>query len=264
MSTFSEWDSLPKHDPASCERDPCRRCAGPHTPHPPSLGKKDGPRSTDRPDPVIRSIGLASHPTPAVIADALEAAAAALRASGLEAIDMASILASRGYAAVTLGDGGSRGTDTASGPERNAYRPGDRTDAGAPIPPPAAARWWNADHHYARTLADLWKLARHARSSTDELLHHADDVDPTPAGTGSCRACHRECRPTARKPGNRLRSGLCPTCYRAWRRHVDGDNPSLWSDWVAKRREGYTERDADGRVVAIHTPEPDHDIDLTR
>lgn len=248
------------HDPATCTRHPCRRCSD-HKAQPPAMMDHDARGAVPTPDPVVRSIGLPGHPSPAAIADALEATADALRSGGLGAITMAHALASRGFAASTLGDGGSRATDATSMPERSAYRPGDRTDDGKPIPPPPSARWWAADHHYARLLADLWRLATRTKASTDELLHHASDDDPLPAGTGGCRACSRVCRPDAERPGNRIVSGLCPTCYKAWRRY---DGPMQWSAWVAKRREDHTERDSRGNVVAIHTPEPDHELDLSR
>lgn len=200
-------------------------------------------------DLAIRSIGLPKHPDPSSIAEALEAAAKALRSNGMDAISMASILASRGYPSATLGDGGSRGSDTTSSTERH----------GDPDNHPTFA---NIDWYYAQLLHTAWTSATKIASRTVEIIAHATDIDPTPAGTGSCRACNRLCRPTAAKPGNRLKAGLCPTCYKAWERYrVDG--PMLWSEWVAKRRESYSERDVTGRLVAIHTPEPDHDLDLS-
>lgn len=262
--TFAEVAELaPKHDPAACTREGCRRCDD-HAPTAPPVNpdQHDAVRVVPAPDPVVRNIGLARHPEPSAIADALEAAAKTLRSHGVNAIHMASQLAARGYSASTLGDGGSRPTDSTSVPERSAYRPGT-TDKGKPIPPPPGARWWGADEHYARLLADSWRFALKAKATTDEILRHASDVDPLPAGTGACRACNRVCRPDAQRPDNRIKSGLCPTCYKAWQRYSADDGPMLWSEWVAKRREGYSERDGEGRLITIHTPEPDHDLDRT-
>src|SRR5690606_6739988 len=54
---------------------------------------------------------------------------------------------------------------------------------------------------------------------------HAPDDDPTPVGTGPCtiRTCDHTCLPR-RNPDDRLRSGLCPACYAAFRRWLK-DNP---------------------------------------
>lgn len=249
MTDFADLASrAPVHDPTTCTRRPCRRCDPHPAPVPPKPVDREVAEPPAPPDPTVRSIGLPKHPDPSTIADALEAAATALRKDGLAAITMASTLAARGYSAVTLGDGGSRSSDTTSSTERhgNQHHP-----------------WANLDHTYARLLRVAWQLASKLTAHTTSILAHATDIDPTPAGTGACRACNRVCRPDAQRPGNRLRSGLCPTCSRAWQRYMKADGSMLWSEWVAKRREGYTERDPQGRLVAVHTPEPDHDIDLT-
>lgn len=241
MSAF-EVDIRPPHDVLTCTRNPCGRCQ-PHLstapPIPTNPHDAEVPRAN--PDPVVASIGLPKHPEPTMIAKALREAADAIDDHAMRAIGMARNLAAKGYSASTLGDGGSRGTDTTSSTERHALHDGSH-------------RWDKADRAYALALQGSWRNALHVRSMTDELLRHASDADPLPAGTGECKACARFCRPD-KGQGDRLRSGLCQTCYRAWNRY-DGD--MLWSAWVAQRREGYTERDAAGNVVAIHSPEPDH------
>lgn len=254
--------AAPRHDPAACSRIPCRRCQPQDEPSSPAIGKnpheaQSPPAPPDRP---VASIGLPKHPDPGTIADTLEAAAKALRSSGLRAIDLAALLAARGYSASTLGDGGSRGTDATSSTERHGSRYiGGTDDEGKPIPIPADSKWLNADRAYASNLRDAWRLGLSIKSTTDELLRHASDVDPTPAGTGECKGCARYCKPNGSK-GDRLRQGLCQSCYRAWRRYVDNEGEQLWSDWSSRRREGFTERDDHGKVIAIHTPEPDHDL----
>lgn len=245
MSAF-EVDIRPPHDPSTCQRPVCGRCKPSGTPALPSDwdGEYQGPTAT--PDPVVRSIGLPRHPETSAIAAALEDAAKAIRAHGLKAIDMASVLAANGYSGNTLGDGGSRGTDTTSGPERGVLA--DRGD-----------RWDAADAVYAGMLRTAWLAANRVKAQTDELLRHASDVDPTPAGTGECRACARFVRPTKDRSSFRLRSGLCPSCYGAWCNYVKAGGPMMWSEWSSHRRESYTERNASGQIVKIHTPEPEED-----
>ena len=251
-----------KHDPASCERVPCGRCRPSKPPSPPVIARNphDAAVPPIPPDAAVASIGLPRHPTPFEIAGVLEDTAKALRRDGSRAIDLARVLAARGYAASTLGDGGSRGTDATSSTERQAQRAVPGLDSrGKPLPLPPDAKWYGADRTYAQSLRDIWRLSLTLTASTSEIVRHADTTDPTPAGTGACRACERVCRPTKERPNNRLRSGLCPTCYRAWLAYMKQGGGQLWSDWVGRRRESYTERDSVGGLVAIHTPEPDHD-----
>lgn len=243
MSLF-QIDRRPTHDPMTCSRDVCGRCSPAKGSKAPAIGKNphDSHQEATKPDPIMASMGLPGHPDPNTIAAVFEGAAKALRSHGFRAMDLASVLAAKGYSARTLGDGGSRGTDTTSSTERLAARPG-RFDA--------------VDHAYAALLRLGWSAGLNVKALTDELVRHADDVDPTPAGTGECRGCARYCKNNG-GDGDRLRSGLCQTCYRAWRRYVDAKGPDMWSVWVGKRRESYTERDPDGRIVRVHTPEPDH------
>lgn len=204
----------------------------------------DAGPAPEPPDRTVRSIGLPRHPDPFTIAAALEEAAKALRAEGLRAIDMASVLAAKGYSATTLGDGGSRGTDDTSSTERLALR---------------HERWTAADEVYAEALRAGWVSSQRITALTHELNRHALDVDPTPAGQGECRACARFVKRTKDRPSYRLRSGLCPSCFGAWGTYQAKGGLWMWSEWVARRREGITERNASGQVVKIHTPEPDDD-----
>lgn len=239
----------PAHDPATCERGNCGRCRPAKATTAPPVGPNphDASAPPPKPDPTVRSIGLPAHPDPNTIASALEEAAKAIRSHMLKAVDMASVLAAKGYSARTLGDGGSRGTDTTSSTERIASRPSNRWDA--------------VDYAYASLLRAVWMDALSTSAQTDELLRHASDVDPVPAGQGECRACVRFVKRNPNRSSDRIVSGLCQTCYRSWRRYVTAGGPMQWSEWVAQRREGFTERDPHGNVVRIHTPEPDHDLE---
>lgn len=241
------------HDRDTCTRENCGRC------HPPAPGPakaptiKPNPHDADTPpappDRTVRSIGLARHGTPHEIAKRLRELARALDDEGTDAIDDVSTLADRAYPHATLGDGGSRGTDSTSVQERTVIA--------------SPERWAGADARYARDLAVIEKLAIDLKGQTHDIRHHAQLIDPTPVGTGECKGCARTVRPNEDKPGNRLRSGLCPSCYRAWNRYRSGGGTDIRSEWATKRRESYSERDAHGILVRIHTPEPDHDIDLS-
>lgn len=171
---------------------------------------------------------------------------------GHRAEDLAALLAARGWATGTLGDGGSRSSDTTSSTERTVVAGKGQ-----------AGRWDQIDLRYAQALVELERAAERFENLHTTVMAHASDQDEVPSGTGECRACSMLCRPTESRPGFRLRQGLCPTCYRAWRRYTIAGHPLHRAEWVTRRRESFTERDAAGRVVQIHTPEPDHDIDLT-
>lgn len=203
-------------------------------------------------DATIASIGLPRHASPHAIAKSLRRLAASLEDHGLAAIDMVHNLSARGYPSSTLGDGGSRGSSVDTSTDRAVL--GWMTDEDEPAELPTFA-WAGADHRYASLLAQLQLLTGKVQSETDEILRQADDVDPTPPGTGECLACGRFVRPDKEKPGNRLRAGLCPTDYRAWLRA----GQPLRATWVAQRRRSHTDEHG-----VLHTPEPDHDLDLTR
>ena len=192
-------------------------------------------------DTTVAAIGLPRHPPPKAITESTRDVSDTLRTHGGRAVELSHVLAARGYAASTLGDGGSRGTDGTSSTERAATK--DFHD-----------RWKNADRALAQALAEFDRWAKHANHLILDLIHHAQDLDPIPAGTGECQACGRFCRPDATRPGNRLRSGFCPTDYRAMLRSSTTDR----GGWIRARRGDLTDDQG-----ILHTPEPDHDIDLT-
>lgn len=250
MSIY-ELDRRPPHDRATCTRSTCGRCrpqglsAAPPIPQNP----QDAAAPPEPPDAVIQSFGLPRHPDPFAMAEAHEEAAKAIRSRALKAIDLAAVLAARGFSAATLGDGGSRGTDNMSSGERAVIQ----AESFGPD------RWSAADEAYAQSLRTGWLAAKRITALTNGILSHASSDDPTPAGQGECRACARFVRPSKERPSHRLRSGLCPSCSNAWGAYRAKGGLMLWSEWVARRREGFTERNESGQVVKIHTPEPDHE-----
>jgi hypothetical protein len=193
-------------------------------------------------DTTIASIGLPRHATPHALAAAAERVADRLRNHGDAAIAMASVLAARGFAASTLGDGGSRSTDATSSTERAGTR--DFRDP-----------WDSIDRSLATALSNLDRAATEADRLLADILSHAEDLDPVPVGTGECQACGRFVRPDRTRPGNRLRAGLCPSDYQAWWRAGRPDR----STWVRTKRAELTDDQG-----VLHTPEPNHEIDLSR
>jgi hypothetical protein len=49
------------------------------------------------------------------------------------------------------------------------------------------------------------------------VLARGDDDDLLPVGSGECPRCGHFCRPD-KKYTDRIKSGLCPSCYQAWYR----------------------------------------------
>lgn len=133
----------------------------------------------------------------------------------------------RGFPTGTLGDGtGSRGSDNTSSTERAAGLLADRPDP-----------WATIDEDLDRQLRTLWHEGLRTATLIDRIVAHAPDDDPIPAGTGPCtiRTCETVCRPTGKDLENRLKSGLCPTCYRAWARYLKANPTAALVEWKPTR-----------------------------
>lgn len=197
-------------------------------------------------DRAIARAPMPRHGEPSTIGDLLTRIATALQADGHRAEELVRLLSDRGWAAGTLGDGGARSTDDTSSVERTIIA--------------GQGRWAGKDSRYHALLQTLERTAQAFEALHTDVLAHAGDEDPVPVGTGGCLCCSTMCRPTADRPGYRLRSGLCPACYRAWRRYLDATAPTaalVRTDWIRMRRGDLT----DDRGV-LH-PEDDSDIDMT-
>lgn len=141
-------------------------------------------------------------PDPSRIAQHGRSVANLVSDHGKDALKMASVLASIGYPASTLGDGGSRGSDGSSSTERAAL---------------SFDRWRNVDSRLS-ALLDLWHLTGlQLASLLADILAHAEPegLRPRPAGAGDCRRCDAYCSGAA---NDRLRVGYCQNCYMKWRR----------------------------------------------
>ncbi len=195
-------------------------------------------------DRSVASMGLPSHPTPRDLAASLRNAADELAKGGDDALNRASHLAARGFAAGTIGDGGARSSDTTSSVERAAgITQNVKTFNDIRLP-----EYADLDFHLAQALRELNRYQSWVRVLVANINHHASDIDPIPVGQGECMACGATCRKAHEE--DRLRAGFCPTCYQAWSR---AGRPSQRSDWIKERRASLT--DAKG-IVHIPQPEP--------
>ena len=176
-------------------------------------------------DRTIQAIGLVRHPKPDVIANNLDHLAATLRRDAGRAIDAASVLAARGWAAGTLGDGGGRSGATIEAD-------GERI----PVTSVEAAalhhdRWSDVDQRLAKLLRILWATTVQLETTIADVLAHADDADELPAASGTCQACGKVVRSDGRRP-EYLRAGLCDACRKHWQRSGIVDR----GQWMLARR----------------------------
>jgi hypothetical protein len=128
-----------------------------------------------------------------------------------------------GWPTTTLGDGtGARSSDHTSTTERAVLDPDP---------------WSTIDIELAQALRTIWHHGLTTLTLIDRITAHAPDDDPIPAGTGPCtiRTCDTTCRPTGKNPDNRLRSGLCPTCWKAWARHLKTHPTATLVEWRTTR-----------------------------
>jgi len=196
---------------------------------------------------------VTAHPSPKQLAAYLRDLASKLDTHGGRALEMAEVLAARGYPGSTTGPG-SPSSDTTSSTERAAL-------VGAPQQPGDPWRpgeWDDADRRLHTHLRALHQAALKVESGIDTILAHGSTADPLPPGTGEC-TCGTNCAPDRRSPtfcaprqngpSDRLRSGLAPHCYRRYTRWRDatGCPTGTVADWkhtVRRAREIAEERAA--------------------
>lgn len=165
---------------------------------------------------VINTMRLASHPTPAVLANGGRDVANRIRTHGPQVILRAAVLAARGLPTNTAGSG-ARSSDPTSSTERAAGASGDGNDHDPPINlTPPDSEWHGIDATLAQLHRDWWRIGVQLAAVYDRVLATGTDDDPIPAGTGSCRRCDTFWRPTAERPNDRIRSGYGPCCYFRW------------------------------------------------
>lgn len=72
----------------------------------------------------------------------------------------------------------------------------------------------------ASSFAAMWKSLEEAERSWDVILHVSESIRGRQTALGSCQACLRDDVPNV---GNdRIRSGYCQPCYKAWCRTDQG------------------------------------------
>jgi hypothetical protein len=180
-----------------------------------------------------------------------------LDTDGGRAMDMAEVLAARGYPAST-GGSGARSSDTTSSTERAALQAAPK-DRGEPWRP---GDWENADRRLAAGLRALQTAALDVEAGLDTVLAHGSTADKVPAGTGYCD-CGADCGPDRKTPtfcsprqngdSDRLKSGLAPNCYRRYVRWKDaqpeGNDRSVVA-WKHVDRRAREVRDEKARLLA--------------
>jgi len=131
--------------------------------------------------------------------------------------------AARGYPSSTIGDGGSRGSDTTSSTERAAL-----------ANPIFAALGSN----FEVALGALGVQLTIVENLTLTVLAHASDDDPIPAGQGPCvvPTCDHVCNPR-KNWDDRRRAGLCPACHQSllrYQRRNPGHDRQQFVAWRTK------------------------------
>lgn len=145
-----------------------------------------------------------SAPHPAKLARQLRQLAQALDDHGERAVELASVLAARGFPASTLGAPGGRGTAELTSTEAAA----DRRDPFA-----------NVDRDLDRWLDLAFRVTAHGQDLITRITTHAGlDTEHQgratgSAGAGHCLACERWVPGTH---DDRLRAGFCNACRVSW------------------------------------------------
>ncbi len=185
---------------------------------------------------------MTNAPPPATLAAFLRQVANQLESHGDRALDLADLLAARGYP--TGGPGGGRSSDTTSSTERAAL-------VCAPEDPNGwhgdAQRWrdgeWDDIDHKLRTAArTVWVAALDLQHDLTRILAHTpicdhlrgkrmcDACPPLSVGRGQCMACDHFCEGDGRN--DRLRAGLCHPCNGRWRRYRTAYPKATRSDFI--------------------------------
>lgn len=142
-------------------------------------------------------------PSPKELIGVLRSLILVLDVHGDRAIEMAGLLAARGWPASTMGTG-SRGNSELTSVEAAVDRPGE---------------WADVDLDLAKALHDVWTRGLDARTLIAHVVSHAapdDRQTNRQPGSGDCLVCDRYCAGTAT---DRLRGGYCDSCRKAWDRY---------------------------------------------
>jgi hypothetical protein len=134
----------------------------------------------------------------------------------------AELLAARGWPAAASGTG-PRSSDPTSSTERAAGTLSETRELSPPL-------FTGVDEQLSKHLRLIWLTGLNVQRTVTNILAHAPDDDPVPAGSGSCRRCEHFCRPD-KDQNDRIRSGYCRTCYNRWYYLGRPDRSSFEADW---------------------------------
>lgn len=115
----------------------------------------------------------------------------------------AHLLAARGWPSNTAGTPGTNGSSDTTPTEAAAL---------------TSSEFHGLDDKLTNAMRTIWTAGLHIQEAMATIHAHAPDDDPLPAGAGPCQRCDHVCNSRHRGPEDRLRSGLCPSCYQARRR----------------------------------------------
>ena len=194
---------------------------------------------------------MIATPSPKQLANYLRQLADKLDVNGGRAMELSSLLASRGYPTSTTGNG-SRSSDTTSFTERAALEAVLAEDA---------TDWTEDDRRMHQGMRLLWRAGLAVEASVDKTLAHATTADQLPPGTGFCTCsgdteennpywCGTFCAPRQNGSSDRLVSGLAPTCYKRYQRWRDHNPNGTVADWKHETRRAREVRDEKARQLA--------------
>lgn len=149
-------------------------------------------------------------PPPRELASTLRNVADILDRHGDRALELAPLLAARGWPASTMGNG-SRGDSGYTSVESAVVAPGklDTPDITPNL------NWNDVDVHVNQTAHQVWVLGLALRTMVIRIIDHAPTVEQNRKTGGDCFACDRV---VAGTHVDRLRAGYCNACRMAWER----------------------------------------------
>lgn len=169
---------------------------------------------------------MTQAPPPETLAKYLRRIANQLEDHGEQALDMAKLLAARGWPTGGSGNGG-RSATTSSSTELAALDDG---------------QWDGIDDRILRLRRQLWSTALDLEAAHIKVLAHTPVCDhpkgqrkcancpPLSVGRGNCMACGHFCEGDG---GNdRLRAGLCHNCNGRWGRYRNAYPNATRSDFI--------------------------------
>lgn len=179
---------------------------------------------------------MTNAPPPETLAKFLRQVANQLENHGERSLDLADLLATRGYP--NGGYDGGRSSNTTSSTERAALTgaPEDLTERWH------AGEWDDIDRKLRRGMRTIWVAALDLQHDLTRVLAHTPACEhprgkrmceacpPLSVGRGQCMACDHFCEGDGHN--DRLRAGLCHNCTGRWRRYRTAYPNATRSDFI--------------------------------